>query len=109
MMWRICETCAHSAWRDGKTAVTEVCLVCTFGTDGQPTNWKEKSMTNADRIRAMSDEELANFLHNVVCKFMSKYCKEYERIKAAKGHANCNGECDKAYLKWLKQPAEEET
>ena len=64
-------------------------------------------MTNADRIRAMSDEELANFLHNVVCKFMCEYCKEYERIKAAYGHANCNGECDKAYLTWLKQPVEE--
>lgn len=71
---------------------------------------KGKSVfTNADRIRAMSDEELANFLHNVVRKFMCEYCKEYERIKNAKGHANCNGECDKAYLEWLKQPAEEES
>lgn len=77
------------------------CPVC-----GHKTNMPQ---TNADRIRAMSDEELANFLHNVVCKFMCEYCKEYERIKAAKGHANCNGECDKAYLEWLKQPAEEET
>ena len=57
-----------------------------------------KKTTNADRIRAMSDEELAEFLHNVVCKFMCEYCKEYERIKAAKGNAKCNGECDKAYL-----------
>ena len=76
------------------------CPVC-----GHKTNMPK---TNADRIRAMSDEDLANFLHNVVCKFMCEYCKEYERIKAAKGHANCNSECDKAYLKWLKQPAEEE-
>ena len=77
------------------------CPVC-----GHKTNMPQ---TNADRIRAMSDEELANFLHNVVCKFMCEYCKEYERIKAAYGHANCNGECDKAYLTWLKQPVEEET
>lgn len=67
----------------------------------------ENPVTNGDRVRAMSDEDLANFLHNVVSKFMCEYCKEYERIKAAKGHANCNGECDKAYLVWLKQPAEE--
>ena len=73
-----------------------------------PPHKQKKSQTNADRIRAMSDEDLANFLHKVVCKFMCEYCKEYERIKAAKGHANCNGECDKAYLEWLKQPAEEE-
>lgn len=69
-------------------------------------NIERKTITNADRIRAMNDEELANFLHNVVCKFMCEYCKEYERIKAAKGHEKCNGECDKAYLEWLKQPAE---
>lgn len=70
---------------------------------------RNPTMTNGDRIRAMSDEELANFLHNVVRKFMCEYCKEYERIKNAKGHANCNGECDKAYLEWLKQPTEEES
>ena len=83
MMWRICETCAHSAWRDGKTAVTEVCLICTFGKDGQPTNWKEKPITNADRIRAMSDEELVNVLREFATKPMQG-----------------------SFLKWLKQPAE---
>ena len=87
--------------------VKEYSAICPLTNMATPI--AECKMTNADRIRAMSDEELANFLHNVVSKFMCEYCKEYERIKAASGHANCNGECDKAYLAWLKQPAEEET
>lgn len=98
-MWRICETCAHSAWRDGKTAVTEVCLICTFGKDGQPTNWKEKPMTNADRIRAMSDEELLNIL-SAPCPFLSRVDD--------KGCPNPKP-CRECIAERLKQPAEEET
>ena len=45
-------------------------------------------MTNADRIRAMSDEELAKWL-------------EYE------GGGACAEVC--GWLKWLQQPAEEDT
>lgn len=56
-------------------------------------------MTNADRIRAMSDEELANFIpdwrHTKACK-----CNEHEFI-------GCDNQCEKCVLEWLKQPAEE--
>lgn len=56
--------------------------------------------TNADRIRAMSDEELAKFIpdwsYTPACK-----CDE-------KPYVDCNNECDKCVLEWLKQPAEEE-
>lgn len=105
IMLKICETCANSAWRDGKSAVTEVCLACTFGEDKQPTNWKLKPMTNADRIRAMSDEELAVFVRAVI---MAEDCPA----------TGCD--CDKCFFKepcfngskwhgketeWLKQPA----
>ena len=41
--------------------------------------------TNADRIRAMTDEELANVLHEFAAKPMQG-----------------------SFLKWLKQPAEED-
>lgn len=61
-MMKICETCGNSAWRDRKSPVTEVCLACTFGTDGQPSNWKPKPKTKADRVRSMTDEELAELL-----------------------------------------------
>ena len=59
----------------------------------------KKPQTNADRIRAMSDEELGKFLGE--CKFCD-ICDE--------GCDNCtyHGDCDKRLLDWLKQPAEEE-
>lgn len=53
--------------------------------------------TNADRIRAMSDEELAKFIpdwsYTNACK-----CDE-------KPYVDCNNECDKCVLEWLQQPA----
>ena len=58
-----------------------------------------KTATNADRIRSMSDEELANFIpdwrHTKACK-----CNEHEFI-------GCDNQCEKCVLEWLKQPAEE--
>ena len=52
--------------------------------------------TNADRIRAMSDEELAKFM-----------CKTYECYRCL-GEELCNATDGKAngMLKWLQQPAE---
>ena len=60
-------------------------------------------MTNADRIRAMSDEELATFI--------SEIADECERNTECNQH--CYG-CDIEYcvrescLKWLQQSAEED-
>lgn len=58
-----------------------------------------KDKTNADRIRAMSDEELCEFLSQYV---FHKMCDE--------GCDACtySGDCDKRLLEWLKQPAEGE-
>jgi hypothetical protein len=62
-----------------------------------------KPMTNADRIRAMSDEELAKWLldmmsHKVVCfdegAFPYTPCRNEEH------------DCVKCGIEWLKQPAE---
>ena len=50
-------------------------------------------MTNSDRIRAMSDEELAEYLCGLT------YCCECEH------RDTCNGE--DGYLKWLRQPVED--
>ena len=63
----------------------------------------QSSFTNADRIRAMSDEELATFI--------SEIADECERNTECNQH--CYG-CDIEYcvrescLKWLQQPAEED-
>ena len=56
--------------------------------------------TNADRIRAMSDEELAEFLNRV--KEPCDYCQ----LAIVEG-ACTETLCDDAMMKWLKQPAEE--
>ena len=59
-----------------------------------------KTITNADRIRAMSDEELADFIDRC----------EMGDIDYAKTFCDlCNGqyECDQCRLDWLQQPAKE--
>ena len=52
-------------------------------------------MTNADRIRAMSDEEIAKVpaKFGYSCVFPQKECGESDT-------------CEKCLLEWLKQPAE---
>lgn len=56
-----------------------------------------KPVTNADLIRAMSDEELSKFLHEPFCD--------------KRTHEECTisycGVCDQCVLDWLQQPAEE--
>ncbi|WP_303190278.1 hypothetical protein [Clostridium phoceensis] len=67
-------------------------------------------ITNADRIRAMSDEELADiFLRADFCKCcehekdgVCNYICAYPNIPLYEG-------CKQAALKWMKQPAEEDT
>lgn len=51
-------------------------------------------MTNADRIRAMSDEELA-------VELGIKQCPDKERWKG------CSGDCEACWLEWLREHAEE--
>ena len=58
-----------------------------------------KSMTNGDRIRAMTDEELAKFIPNWS---YTDACKCVE-----KPYVDCNNECEKCVSEWLQQPAEE--
>ena len=52
--------------------------------------------TNADRIRAMSDEELATFIYTA-----TRACNNYECESCPIGDENCPN-----LDKWLKQPAE---
>ena len=97
-MGKRCGNCANGTWLKGKDALPEVCLECKY-VHAEPSKWKEKVQTNADRIRAMSDEELAEFLGGYQFADM---CDE--------GCDNCtyHGDCDKRILEWLKQPVEGE-
>lgn len=57
-------------------------------------------MTNADRIRAMSDVELANFLDNVFNGFFDGF-----QFPCHKCHDKAN--CDVCFGDWLKSEVEE--
>lgn len=67
-------------------------------------------ITNADRIRSMSDEELSDiFLRADFCKYcehekdgVCNYICAYPNIPLYDG-------CKQAALKWMKKPAEEDT
>ena len=63
-------------------------------------NFGFKSNTNADRIRAMSDEELATIIHATSLGYKDEWC-DY--------HCENQGEdgCDNCIKEWLKQPAKE--
>lgn len=63
--------------------------------------------TNADKIRSMTDEELAKFLAD---GFDCEGCK-LSYVEDIWHETHCNGkhnECWKNLLEWLKQPAEGE-
>lgn len=62
--------------------------------------WRTEPITNADRIRAMSDEELAEHEINIMLAVM-------ETLNIA-NLANPK-EAERLLLNWLKQPAEEDT
>lgn len=75
-------------YEGGQTST--ICPVCGgIGTH-------EIQMTNADRIRAMSDEELANIIE---CPYGNPYFDE---------HLPCKGSCHDCLLIWLQMPAEED-
>ena len=82
--------------------------------DGVCLNFDGKPMTNADRIRAMSDEALADFFFEspeiefTVCE----YCQYFGGHTSDTPCKHDMGRCfvsakNEAFKKWLKQPAEE--
>ena len=54
--------------------------------------------TNGDRIRAMSDEELA--------KMLTLAGEVFTCLKCMENVEECSMKCDEQCLEWLKQPAE---
>lgn len=74
-----CVMCKHEG-----SAVYDLCCECEYpeNSDDPPAKYEPKPTTNADRLRAMSDEELADWLV-----------------------MNGNGEDYKTWLDWLRQEA----
>lgn len=62
-------------------------------------------MTNSDRIRAMSDEELAAFLERVHVDPCSACC---DNLYWCRRNNAPEPVCKNHFLKWLQQPAEED-
>ena len=63
--------------------------------------------TNADRIRSMSDEELATHLHDI--GWDCHLCAEHGRLdnEPLLRGKKCDEKCVEHCLEWLQQPAEE--
>lgn len=102
-MRKNCATCKHDRLR------SPICDEC-YNTSDAPTKWEAAEYyepdTNAERIRAMSDEELAIFLEYFGC---CHYCSEYERLSDNRWFSDerCDEKCAEHCLEWLKQPAYE--
>ena len=79
--------------RDGWCEATKDLPPCEFfkGKGGR----KVKINTRADKIRYMSDEELAKLL-----------CEGHVEAVCPDGCEKCDGDCEGHMLKWLQQPAE---
>lgn len=119
------ETTWYELWKHEEEMSLAACNeACRMGADAlraQQERENPKQITNADRIRAMSDEELAEFIrsmvdgsnnHNVACYGCINYGTHHSD-PANKGTYlyECDG-CENEgigldVLMWLQQPAEE--
>ena len=65
-----CENCKHGEWsRNVDLQIPAMCIDCKYIEKGGlkvTSNWKPILQTNADRIRAMSDEELAELFQPIL-------------------------------------------
>lgn len=111
-MQKGCYNCKHDT--EGTLPTGHPCETClsTHGKDVPPTNWEAaenyKPSTNADRIRAMTDEELAAILNA-----FSAYFDECNRSSSVVDCNDCelNELCslrEGEALKWLRQPVTED-
>ena len=71
----------------------------------------EQKMTNADRIRSMSDEEFAEFwlksCDNPIMEFNEDICDLCDIYENESGEKCDDDYCKKAILKWLQSEVEE--
>ena len=84
-----CKDCCSRLFCMSVAEVNEV----DFETMANKKDCRKRVFTNADRIRAMSDEELASLLNAAGCPCPEK---------------NCRPSCKACISEWLKQPAKGE-
>ena len=81
----------------------DIYMSCLLNYDG-PACRRNRTVepTNADRIRAMSDEELADYAYKV----LGNYCCPPEREHATRSCIiDMKEDCDNCWLDWLRQEA----
>lgn len=66
-----------------------------------------EAKTNADRIRAMSDEELAKTLAAIAFDVYNCNEGQQEFMTIIKSCDMCDNRCGNCVLNWLKQPADQ--
>lgn len=99
-MRKHCGNCAN--YRKETNQFSEECGKCVSarlenGEITDPSHWRALPQTNADRIRAMSDEELA-------WELMTWRIETLARHDGAESDYPCS---QSAILEWLKQPVED--
>ena len=94
IVYNLCDDCLHKDTCHGENSDS---LMTCFQRKEECTSLKPK--TNADRIRSMTDEELAEFLHltnDCCCDYvMKRRCPDFDK---------CGVEC---WLDWLKEEVKE--
>lgn len=95
-----CTNCKHKeCWE-----YADPCDSCTdIDHTGNPKNWE--AQTHADRIRAKSDEELADWIAQILTYHNVKMYVECE--KACPLYKCCNNQPYDNIENWLKSPVEE--
>lgn len=111
-MRKHCGNCAN--YRKETNRFSEECGKCVSerlenGETTDPSHWRALPQTNADRIRAMSDEELAEFLTHINqtncqdCAFSVGW-----RCQPDRDDYSDFKKCEEGRKRWLQQPAEVE-
>ena len=102
-----CRNCKHLSWAEEEPGKMFFgwCHKVLDSPDPDIERWCRgfERRTNADRIRAMSDEELSEWL----CKALDcDFCKAY--LQNMSIYSCCENQV-KGIFNWLQSPAEEET
>lgn len=99
----ICEKCwgtGHVSGGDENSTWSKSCEAC------HGVGFIRVPMTNADRIRAMTDEELAKFIANKIVNLENHKMIEQGHTPTATQLSALGHTCYCTLVQWLQQPAE---
>lgn len=101
----ICEKCCGTGRVNGGDENSSWSKTCE---DCHGIGFSIVPMSNADRIRSMSDEDMAKCIFEI--GFGCHLCSEHERLSdnLFLRHEKCDEKCTEHCLEWLRQPAEGE-